>query len=168
MQQILVILTLIAILITKERAVKSNQELIVEEKVIQSLGLRNLWSFQRKGLLFFVTDAFTSGMSSNLFEKKVWHCNDRYRDQITASQKSHICRTCSSSFKKSQIPIQAVSNMLKVFSVPNELRKLNKLEHGLISWRILFQKVAIMSKNCFPKLKGSIPIHANGITNILP
>ena len=41
-QQILVILTLIAILITKERAVKSNQELIVEEKVIQSLGLRNL------------------------------------------------------------------------------------------------------------------------------
>ena len=41
-RQILVILTLFAILITKERAVKSSQELIVEEKVIQSLGLRNL------------------------------------------------------------------------------------------------------------------------------
>ena len=91
--------------------------------------------------------------------------------QVSASQKSYICRTCRSSLKKSQIPEQAVSNILKIFPVPDELKKLNKLELALIYRRILFKQIAIMPKGRFPKLKGSIcniSIHVNEITNILP
>ena len=76
-----------------------------------------------------------------------------------------------SSLKKSQILGEAVSNMLKIFQVLDELKKLNKLECALISRRILFKKIAIMRKGCFSKLKSSIcniPIHANKITNVLP
>ena len=55
--------------------------------------------------------------------------------------------------------------------MPDELKKLNKLERALISRRILFKKVAIMPKGRFLKLKGficNITILVNEITNILP
>ena len=61
--------------------------------------------------------------------------------QISASQKSCICWTCHSSLKKSQVPVQAASNMRNMFPVPDGLKKLNKLERALISRRILFKKL---------------------------
>ena len=53
----------------------------------------------------------------------------------------------------------------------NFLADLNRLERVLISRRILFKKVSIMSKGRFPKLKGSIcniPIDLADINNVLP
>ena len=92
--------------------------------------------------------------------------------QVSASRKSYICRTCHSSLKNLKfLHTQAVSNMLKIFPVQDELKKLNKLECTVISREILFKKIAIMPKGRFPKLRGSIcniPIHVNETTNILP
>ena len=72
--------------------------------------------------------------------------------QVSASQKSYICRNCHSSFKKSQIPAQTVSNMLNIFPVPDELKKLNELERALISRRILL-KNCNNAKRLFSKIK---------------
>jgi len=50
---------------------------------------------------------------------------------------------------------------LQLFYFPDELKDTGKLERTLLSQRILFQRVTIMPKCEFPKLKGAI-------CNILP
>ena len=55
--------------------------------------------------------------------------------------------------------------------VPCEIKILNRLEHLLIFRRLLFKKVTIMPKGCFPKLKGkirNITVETNDIANVLP
>lgn len=52
--------------------------------------------------------------------------------QVSASQKGYICRPCHSSLKISHTFAQAVSNMMKIFPVPGELKKLLKLKCALI------------------------------------
>ena len=64
------------------------------------------------------------------------------------TQQEHICRTCS---------------------LWNKI--LNRLERLLIFRRLLFKKVTIMPKGCFPKLKGkirNITVETNDIANVLP
>ena len=67
--------------------------------------------------------------------------------------------------------VQAVCNKLNIFPVPEILLNLNRLERVLISRRILFKKINVISKGRFPKLKGSIcniSIDSNNIANVLP
>ena len=72
--------------------------------------------------------------------------------------------------KKKKIPVQAVCNKLNIFSVPEVLFNLSRLETVLISRRILFKTTNIMPKGRFPMLKGSIcniPIDSNDIKSVL-
>ena len=74
-------------------------------------------------------------------------------------------------YKEKQIPEQAVINKLDISASLDVLIGLNRLERVLISKRILFKRVAIMSKDNFPKLKGSIcnvPIDTVDISDVLP
>ena len=74
-------------------------------------------------------------------------------------QQEHICRSCDCYLKKEKIPPHAVCKKLNIQTVPCGLKNLNRLEHVLISRRLLFKKVTIMPKGCFPKLKGEIVIY---------
>ena len=57
--------------------------------------------------------------------------------------------------KKGEIPAQAVSNKLNIFDLPEHSANMNRLEKAIISHRILFKKIAIMSKGPTHKnLKG--------------
>ena len=71
-------------------------------------------------------------------------------------QQEHICRTYDCYLKKKKITSQAVCNKLDIPSVPCELKNLNRHERVLISRRLLFNRVTIMRKGCFPKLKGNL------------
>ena len=62
------------------------------------------------------------------------------------TQQEHICRTCDRYLKKKKTPPQSVCKTLNIPSVPCELRTLNRLEHTLISRRLLFNKITIMPK----------------------
>ena len=72
------------------------------------------------------------------------------------NKKNYIRHTCHKTLKRGLIPVQEVSNNLKVQFVPKILSNLNRLKQVLISRRILSKKIAIMPKGQFPKLKGSI------------
>ena len=65
-------------------------------------------------------------------------------------QQEHICRTCDHHLKKKKIPPQAMCNKSNIQTAPCELKILNRLERVLISRRLLFKKVTIMPKGCFP------------------
>ena len=83
----------------------------------------------------------------------------------------YICLTCDKQIKKNKVPCQSVSNKLKVFDFPLELRGIRRLEKVLIAKRILFKKVTIMQKGQFPKIKGAIcnvPIQEDNVVNVLP
>ena len=54
------------------------------------------------------------------------------------------------------MPGQTVINKLEISASPEVLIGINSLERVLISKRILFKKVTIMSKGNFPKVKASI------------
>ena len=73
--------------------------------------------------------------------------------------------------KKKKIPLQAVSNKLQIFQLPQDLSRLNKLERVIIGKRILFAKIIVMPKGQFSKIKGAmcnVPVEADSICNILP
>lgn len=73
--------------------------------------------------------------------------------------------------KKNQMSCQSVKNSLCIDEFPPELRDIRRLERVLISRRILFKKIVIMSKGQSPKLKGSIcnvPIDVEDIANTPP
>jgi len=52
------------------------------------------------------------------------------------------------------MPCQCIKNNLDIDEFPTELQDIRRLERVLISRRILFKKIAIMSKGQSPKLKG--------------
>ena len=68
----------------------------------------------------------------------------------------YICKTCSLKVSKNKIPCQAVFNKLNLADIPFELGILNKLECAIITKRLLFKKIVIMSKGQMPKRKGAI------------
>ena len=83
----------------------------------------------------------------------------------------YICKTCHSKLLKKKIPAQAVCNDMRICDVPERFSDIRKLEKIIISKRILFKKVTIMSKGQAPKMKGAIcnvPIDAANICNVLP
>ena len=87
--------------------------------------------------------------------------NDRY----------YICITCHTKLCKKQIPCQSVFNKLEIYDMPELFSDIGKLERMLISQRILFQKIAIMPKGQFPKIKGAIcniPVDTTSVCNTLP
>ena len=60
---------------------------------------------------------------------------------------------------------------MKICDLPERFSDIRKLEKIIISKRILFKKVTIMSKGQAPKMKGAIcnvPINAADICNVLP
>ena len=67
--------------------------------------------------------------------------------------------------------VKASWNKLRVYTQPEQLSCLNKLERVIISKRMLFSKVMIMPKGQMPKIKGAIcnvPIDVGEVTKILP
>ena len=66
----------------------------------------------------------------------------------------YIWLTCDKYIKKKKIPCQAVCNKLEIYQSPIEINDIRKLEKVIISKRILFKKIVIMSKGQAPKLKG--------------
>lgn len=66
---------------------------------------------------------------------------------VSSDGNKYICFTCSSKVSKNKIPCQAVFNMLGIIDIPIKISRLNKLETALISKRLLFKNVVIMSKD---------------------
>ena len=66
------------------------------------------------------------------------------------------CVTCHKTILKALVPCQAVINKLGIVSLPKEFEPVNKLERILVSKRILFKKITIMSKGQTPNIKGTI------------
>ena len=58
--------------------------------------------------------------------------------------------------KKENVLFRAVFNELAVELLPNEFRDLCRLERALVTKRISFKKVTVMSKGQSQKVKGSI------------
>ena len=87
------------------------------------------------------------------------------------NSKYYICKTCHKKLLKGNVPCQASWNKLRVYTQPEQLSCLNKLERVIISKRMLFSKVMIMPKGQMPKIKGAIcnvPIDVGEVTKILP
>jgi len=87
------------------------------------------------------------------------------------TEKNIFVQLVIQNLKKGKIPPQAVSNNLQIFSLPESISTLRRLEKVIIAKRILFKRVAIMPKGQCPKIKGSIcnvPIKADEISNVLP
>lgn len=74
------------------------------------------------------------------------HVDNLNTNVVSSDGKKYICFTCSSKVSKNKIPCQAVFNKLAVIDIPIEISRLNRLETALISRRLLFKKVVIMSK----------------------
>ena len=73
--------------------------------------------------------------------------------------------------KSNKIPCQAAFNKLSIPEIPEQLKCLNRLEQVLISKRILFKKIAIMSKGQMPKIQGAIcniPVSVDETCTSLP
>ena len=75
---------------------------------------------------------------------------------LSYDNKKHICMTCNKKTKKNKIPCQAAFNKLEISYVLQELKSLYKLEIALISQRLLFRKIAIMTTGQMPKIRGAI------------
>ena len=87
------------------------------------------------------------------------------------TQQEYICRTCDRYLKEKKIPPQVVCNKLNIQTVSCELKNLNRLDRMLISKRLLFKKITIMPKGCFPMFEGvisNIPVKTNDTVNVLP
>ena len=54
---------------------------------------------------------------------------------------------------KNKTPCQADSNKLGIYDFPHDLKHIRRLERVLIAMRLLFNKICIMSKGQFPKMK---------------
>ena len=81
-----------------------------------------------------------------------------------------ICLTCHGHLKINSEPPQAAWNKLDIASPREILSNLNRLERVLISRRMLFKKVSIMSQGRFPNFKGNlcnIPIESDDAINVL-
>ena len=108
---------------------------------------------------------FYKSMYENFDEQAVFTNVKSFDDVI------YICFTCHNHIRNSKIPPQAVWNILEVFELPPEIYNLKRLEKLLISKRILFKKIAVMSKGQQQKIKGAVcnvPIQAEEIYNCLP
>ena len=64
---------------------------------------------------------------------------------ISQTEKSWICKSCSIKLKRQQMPCRAVVNNLMVCEIPDELKKLNDLEKHLIALRLPFMKIVNLS-----------------------
>ena len=68
----------------------------------------------------------------------------------------YICTTCDKALCKISVPCEAVANRLNVVELPKLFQDIRRLERLLVSRRILFKKVTVMSKGKSLKTKGSI------------
>ena len=85
--------------------------------------------------------------------------------------KEYICKTCHSKLLKNKIPCQAVCNNMQINELPDNFSDIRRLEKIIISKRLLFKKITIMSKGQAPKMKGAIcnvPINVDDVCNVLP
>ena len=77
-------------------------------------------------------------------------------NMLSYDNKKYICVTYKKKTQKNKIPCQTVFNKLEIPDVPQEWKTLNKLKIALISHRLLFKKIVIMSKKQMPKIRGAI------------
>ena len=85
---------------------------------------------------------------TNKFDQSKYKCQFDIIDLKfnNTGDKMYICLTCHGHLKRQNELPQAVWNKLDVASPPEILSNLDRLERVLISRRILFRKVSIMSK----------------------
>ena len=72
---------------------------------------------------------------------------------------------------KGKVPCQAVSNKMELYAVPMQLKCLRKLESVLVSQRIMFEKIVVMSKGKQRKIYGTvcnIPVNCDTVCQSLP
>ena len=70
--------------------------------------------------------------------------------------RAYICITFHKKLLKGLVPCQTVINKLGIVSLTKEFESGNKLERILVSKRILFKKITIISKRQTQKIKGTI------------
>ena len=68
----------------------------------------------------------------------------------------YICKICDRKMLKRKIRCLAVGNKLEIFNLPENFLSVRILGRVLVAKRILFKKVAIMSKRQSPKIRGSV------------
>ena len=68
----------------------------------------------------------------------------------------YICTICDKALRKNSAPCQAVANRFNVVELPRLFQDIRRLERLLVSRRILFKRVTVMSKGKSLKTKGSI------------
>ena len=78
------------------------------------------------------------------------------KNVLSYVNKKYICVRCNKKTKQNETPCQAVYNKLGISYVQQELMSLNKSEIALISLRLLFKKLVIMSKGQLLKIGGAI------------
>ena len=94
-----------------------------------------------------------------------------FNDTPSFDNKFYICQTCHKKMKNNKIPCQAVYNKLDIPEIPEQLKCLNILEREIISKRLLFKKISIISKGQMPKIKGAtcnIPVSVEDTCTTLP
>ena len=89
-------------------------------------------------------------------DKYVVKIENRAMFVISHDSKYYICKTCHKNLLKGNVLCQTSWNKLTVYSQPEELSCLNKLEKVIISKRMLFSKIMTMPKGQMPKIKGAI------------
>ena len=107
------------------------------------------------------------------FKKDKYKCSSSLFTSVTSFNRNlYICKTCDKTIKKkNKTPCQAVYNNLAVDDVPPELANLEKLEQILVSQRIVFQKIIVISKGQQRKIRGAIcnvPVSCEETCHVLP
>ena len=100
-----------------------------------------------------------------------YELRDTITDILSFDNEKYTCKTCHNKLRKNKKPCHAVCNKLQVFDVPEELKVLNKLETILITQRLCFQKIFIISKGQQRKIRGAVfnvPLNYDAVCNGLP
>ena len=99
-------------------------------------------------------------------------CQDIFSIQTWFNGKQYICKTCHSKAIKDRLPCQAFANNLYLDDLPlTQLESLKKMEQIIIAWQIVFEKIIVMPKGQWRKIKGAIcnvPVECDQTCNILP
>ena len=109
---------------------------------------------------FYICDVCNRG----LYKRSVIHLSlenynishEIFTNVLSYDGRAYICITYHKKLLKVLASCSAVINKLGIVSLPKEFESVNKLERILVSKKILFKKITIMSKGQTPKIKGTI------------
>ena len=106
---------------------------------------------------FYICDV----CNKSLYKRSVIHLSlenynisyEIFTSVLSYDGRAYICIPCYKKLLKDLVPCQAVINKLGIVSLPKEFESINKFKRILVSKRILFKKITIMSKGQTPKIK---------------